>query len=73
MKSSFKKLIEILKKIIQIQLNIVLSLLYFILILPYSFVYKKSFRPKDNKNQENSFWIDIKSADKTLDSLRRQF
>jgi len=82
MKLGFKKILTVLIQIIQIPLNIVLALLYFILILPYYFVYKNSFQTKsispdlNNPSQNNkptSFWLDIKPADNSLESLRRQF
>ncbi|MBU1087956.1 MAG: hypothetical protein KKD05_10650 [Candidatus Omnitrophica bacterium] len=82
MKLVFKKILLILIKIIQIPLNIVLALLYFLLILPYAFVYRKSFVPEINsaaaaknnsKHKPRSFWLDVNPADPSLENLRRQY
>lgn len=70
MKSGLKKLIDILTRVIQIPLNIILCLLYFILVLPYFFIYRNSFDPHTD---QPSFWIDPKPEKPSLENLRRQF
>ena len=60
-------------KIADFQIHLILSILYYFLILPYFIGFKISlfFRKKD-QNPATS-WIDIPQKSRSLESLRRQF
>jgi ABC-type glycerol-3-phosphate transport system permease component len=79
MKIHAQKIKFVLIQLMQIPLNIALSLIYFILILPYAFFYQLSAKPRQKTADPElgsspvSFWINLKPKNPDLENLRRQF
>jgi len=72
MKKLFEKWKKIAVIIADFQLRLLLTILYFIIILPYAIAFAIGRILKKTKKQANSCWIAHTNKKPTIDNLRRQ-